>query len=127
VGNACILSERSIVGLQSPSNDQPDGVVIEDCVVIEVGAIVEAKRVGEGSIVEINARIGKGAVIGKHCKVGPLCTVDENEILPDYTVIYGAGVRRLDNSGVEDLKMKMVRRQVEVLKKLIPSNPAKFQ
>lgn len=65
VGKACILSERSAVGLQSLSNDQLEGVVIEDCVVVEVGAIVEAKRVGEGSIIEINARVGKGAVIGK--------------------------------------------------------------
>jgi dynactin 6 len=65
IGKACILSERSAVGLQSPSDDQPEGVVIEDCVVIEVGAIVEAKHVGEGSIIEINARVGKGAVIGK--------------------------------------------------------------
>jgi dynactin-6 len=53
--------------------------------------------------------------------------VSENDIIPDYTVIYGAGMRRVDNSGVEDLKLKMIRRQVDVLKKLIPSNPAKFQ
>jgi len=71
VGNACILSERSAVGLQSPSDDQPEGVVIEDYVVIEVGAIVEAKYVGEGSIIEINARVGKGAVIGKVCMICP--------------------------------------------------------
>jgi dynactin-6 len=36
-------------------------------------------------------------------------------------------MRRLDSSGVEDLKLKMVARQIEVLKKLIPSNIAKFQ
>jgi dynactin 6 len=69
IGKACILSERSAVGLQSPSNDQPDGVVIEDCVVVEVGAIVEAKRVGEGTIIEINAKVGKGAIIGKVCVI----------------------------------------------------------
>lgn len=48
-------------------------------------------------------------------------------MLPDYSVIYGAGVRRIDKSEVDDLKMKMVRRQVDVYKKLIPSNPSKFQ
>lgn len=67
VGKACILSERSAIGLQSPSNDQPEGAVIEDYVIVEVGAIVEAKRVGEGSIIEINAKVGKGAVVGKVC------------------------------------------------------------
>ncbi len=48
-------------------------------------------------------------------------------MLPDFTVIYGNGSRRIDKSGAEDLKMKMVARQVEVLRKLIPSNLAKFQ
>lgn len=51
----------------------------------------------------------------------------EGEVLPDYTVLYGNGMRRLDTSGVEDLKLKMVAKQVEVLRKLIPSNLAKFQ
>jgi dynactin-6 len=36
-------------------------------------------------------------------------------------------MRRVDNGGVEDLKIKMVKRQADVFKKLIPSNPAKFQ
>lgn len=51
----------------------------------------------------------------------------EGEVLPDYTVIYGNGMRRVDNGGVDGLKLKLVARQVEILRKLIPSNPAKFQ
>lgn len=65
VGSACILSERSTVGLQAPSPSQPEGVTLEDFVVLEVGAVVEAKRVGEGSIIDINAKVGRGAVVGK--------------------------------------------------------------
>jgi dynactin-6 len=86
IGKACILSERSAVGLQSPSNDQPEGVVIEDCVVVEVGAIVEAKRVGEGTIVEINARVGKGAVIGKVCVICTRLLHHTDELLVQSTV-----------------------------------------
>jgi dynactin-6 len=56
-----------------------------------------------------------------------MCGVADGEILPDFTVIYGNGIRRLDRSGVADLKMKMVAGQVEVLRRLIPSNLAKFQ
>jgi dynactin-6 len=63
----------------------------------------------------------------QHCKIGPLCEVAEDEVIPDYTVIYGDGLRRIDKSGVEDLKLKMVVRQAEVLRKLIPSNLAKYQ
>jgi len=56
-----------------------------------------------------------------------MCEVRAGEIVPDYTVVYGYGERRIDKSGVEDLKLKMIARQVDVLRKLIPSNPAKFQ
>ncbi|CAL3969146.1 hypothetical protein PZA11_006224 [Diplocarpon coronariae] len=128
VGSNCIISERSQIGLQSdPPGDEEYGVILENAVVIEVGATIEARRVGEGTVVENNARVGKGAVIGKHCKVGPLCEVAEYEFLPDYTVIYGNGMRRLDTSGVESLKLKNIAKQVEVLRRLIPSNLAKFQ
>ena len=50
-----------------------------------------------------------------------------DEIIPNYTVIYGNNFRRIDKSDIEDLKLKMVGRQVDVLRKLIPSNVAKFQ
>lgn len=63
----------------------------------------------------------------QHCKIGPLCTVAENEILPDYTVIFSDGTRRVDRSGIDELKAKMVAKQVDVLRKLIPTNLAKFQ
>jgi dynactin-6 len=53
--------------------------------------------------------------------------VAEKEIVEDFTVIYGDGMRRIDRAGIEDLKLKMVARHTEVLKKLIPSNPSKFQ
>lgn len=56
-----------------------------------------------------------------------MCEIAPDEQVPDFTVVYGYGQRRIDMSGVEDLKLKMVARQVEVLKKLIPSNATKFQ
>jgi len=126
IGNNCIISERSVIGLQSSPGHEMDGVVIENGVVVEVGAVIEAKRVGEGCHIEVNAKIGKGVVLGKHCKIGPLCEVAEGDNVPDFTVIYGNGMRRLDKSGVEDLNLKMVARHVDVLRKLIPSNLAKF-
>jgi dynactin-6 len=56
-----------------------------------------------------------------------LCVVEENEVLPDYTVVYGPGQRRIDETEVDDLKIKLVKKQVDVLRKLIPSNISKFQ
>lgn len=51
----------------------------------------------------------------------------DGEVLPDYTVLYGDGMRRVDASGAEHLKLKNLAKQVEVMRKLIPSNVAKFQ
>lgn len=94
---------------------------------VEPGAIVEARRIGEGSVIEVNSKIGKGAILGKHCKVGPSCEVADGEVVPDYTVIFGSGQRRLDQSGAEAIKLKMLSKQIDVLKKLIPSSLAHFQ
>ena len=63
----------------------------------------------------------------QHCKIGPLCEVKEGEVVLDYTVIYGHGERRIDRSGVEDMKNKVVGKQIQVLRKLIPTNLAKYQ
>lgn len=101
--------------------------MVEDGVIIEVGAVVEGRSVGTGSLIEVNAKIGRGAVIGKHCKIGPFCTVEEDAVVPDYTVIYGTGMRRIDSSAIENMKMRMIGRQAEVLRKLVPSNVAKYQ
>ncbi|KAI9648938.1 hypothetical protein NHQ30_001504 [Ciborinia camelliae] len=125
MGVQCVIGERSSIGMLSiPSEEQVQGVVLENGVIIETGAIVEAKLVGQGTLIEINAKVGKGAVIGK---IGPMCEVAEDEIIPDYTVIYGDGLRRMDKSGSDALQMKMIGRHVELLRHLIPSNLAKYR
>ncbi|TGO14521.1 hypothetical protein BTUL_0052g00590 [Botrytis tulipae] len=128
IGTQCVIGERSSIGmLNFPSEEQAQGVTLENGVIVETGAIVEAKFVGQGTLIEINAKVGRGAVIGKHCKIGPMCEVEEDEVIPDYTVLYGNGLRRIDKSGVEGLKMKMIGRHVDVLRRLVPSNLSKYQ
>jgi dynactin-6 len=66
IGSCCIISERSSIGLQSePVEDEREGVVIDNGVIVEVGAVIEGKRLGEGCVIEVNAKIGKGATVGK--------------------------------------------------------------
>ncbi|POS85514.1 hypothetical protein EPUL_002252 [Erysiphe pulchra] len=128
IGNYCIISERCRIGLQSePSRGEADKLLVENGVVIETGAIVEASRIGEGSVIEINSKIGKGAIIGKFCKIGPFCEVADGEVVPNHTVIFGLGQHRQDQSGADTKKIKLLLKQIEVLKKLIPSNLAHFQ
>jgi dynactin-6 len=47
-------------------------------------------------------------------------------VVPDYTVVFSNGMRRTDKRGVAELKNKGLARQIDVLRRMIPSNPAKF-
>lgn len=66
-------------------------------------------------------------ILSQHCTLTANSTVAAGEIIPDYTVIYSNGLRRVDRRGVSDLKNKAQARQIDVLRRMIPSNPAKFQ
>lgn len=65
--------------------------------------------------------------MAKHCTLTPHSVIQPWEIVPDFTVVYSNGTRRTDKRGVTELKNKAQARQIEVLRRLIPSNPAKFQ
>ncbi|OTB13319.1 hypothetical protein K445DRAFT_64828 [Daldinia sp. EC12] len=133
IGRRCIVNERTSIGALSADptpSESRDGVVISDYANIEVGAVIESggTLIGEGSLVGVGCRVGKGARLGrKHCTLTPHSIVKPWEIVPDFTVVYSNGTRRIDKRGVSDLKNKAQARQIEVLKRLIPSNPAKFQ
>ncbi|KAL8837832.1 MAG: hypothetical protein Q9176_005466 [Flavoplaca citrina] len=122
VGAHCIIGEKAVVGQQQTENDGEEnaeerGVVLEDHVTIEPNAVVEASRIGTGTVVGVGARIGKGTLVGKFCKINALCTVAPYKTIPDHTVIYGHNERRVDRSGMEELRMRSVEQQVEVLKR----------
>lgn len=155
IGRRCIVNERVNIGAASADptpSESRDGVVIGDYAAVEVGAVIESggTMIGEGCQVGVGSRIGRGAKLGKvsrrrdnsftrsgrglmcvcasqHCVLTPKTVIPPGEVVPDFTVVYSNGTRRLDRRGVTDLKNKAQARQIEVLRKLIPSNPAKFQ
>ncbi|KAI1651084.1 trimeric LpxA-like protein [Daldinia loculata] len=132
IGRRCIVHERTSIGATSADptpSESRDGVVVSDYVTIEVGVVLESggTMIGEGCIVGVGCRIGKGARLGKHCTLTPHSVIQPWEIVPDFTVVYSNGTRRTDKRGVTELKNKAQARQIEVLRRLIPSNPAKFQ
>ncbi|KAI1847641.1 hypothetical protein JX266_006493 [Neoarthrinium moseri] len=132
IGRRCIVHERTHVGAPGPappSSSASFGVLLEDYVTVEVAAVIESGEttIAEGCLIGIGARIGRGAQLGKHCTITAKSVVSPGERVPDYTVVYSNGVRRLDKRGVNDLKNKAQARQIEVLRRLIPSNPAKFK
>ncbi|KAI0382187.1 trimeric LpxA-like protein [Hypomontagnella monticulosa] len=132
IGRRCIIHERTSIGalsLDPRPSESRDGVVISDYATIEVGAVLESggTMIGEGCLVGVGCRVGKGAKLGKHCTLTPQSVISPGEIVPDFTVVYSNGTRRADKRGVADLKNRAQARQIEVLRRLIPSNPAKFQ
>ncbi len=125
IGQTCIISERASIGLLSHQKDQ-GSVILGDSVIVEVGATIEGVSIGEGTVVDVNAHIHPGVVIGKFCRIGPYCEVFPGEVVEDRTVIYGEGLRRKDEDCNEDQRLRHVRRQIEVLRRLVASKPEKF-
>jgi len=131
IGRRCIVSERTHIGAPpKEEGKQAEGsVALGDYVTVELGAVIETggTTIGEGTTIGIQSRIGYGATVGKNCIFGPLTSIAPGEKVPDNTVIFGNGIRRQDNRSITHLRHKQQVQQIEALRKLIASNPAKFQ
>ncbi|KAL2261083.1 hypothetical protein VTK26DRAFT_4718 [Humicola hyalothermophila] len=152
VGRRCLVYERAHLGaapagpsgaanpgpgIGAASGDGGDtggggvavvAVRLEDYVVVEVGATVEGGEtvLGEGTTVGVGARVGAGAVIGKYCTLTPHTEIAAGDVIPDFTVVYSNGMRRTDRRGVAEPRNKGIARQIDILRRMIPSNPHKF-
>ncbi|CAN8098277.1 unnamed protein product [Discula destructiva] len=141
IGKRCIVQERTHVGVasasasasashpsQPPASPSPIGVTLGDYVTVQACAILEAGGtiVGEGSVVGVGAWVGRGAVIGDYCTICPRAIIPPGAQIPDYTVVFSQNNQRRDKRDVKDIRKRQQVRQLEILQKLIPSNPAKF-
>lgn len=63
----------------------------------------------------------------QQCTITAKSIIQPGEEIPDNTVVYANGTRRIDKRDIAELKFKAQTRQIEVLRRLIPSNPAKFK
>ena len=129
IGKNSVIYERAIVGTAEGAGG--GDVVIGDYVNIETGATVEAKSVGDGTTVEVSAVVKKGAVLGKWCKVAVLERVEADQVLEDYTVVYGDGQRRVDKTmkaheEIRAAKMDGQEKAVQLMKTMIPNAAAKW-
>ncbi|KAK4166431.1 trimeric LpxA-like protein [Cladorrhinum sp. PSN259] len=129
IGRRCVVHERVTLGSIGTSGKHTEtAVTLGDYVTVEVGASIEAGDtiIGEGTTVGVGSKVGAGAVVGKHCTLTPHTHIRAGERVPDFTVVYSNGMRRKDRRGVAELKNKGVARQIDVLRRMIPSNPSKF-
>jgi dynactin 6 len=150
IGRRCIIHERTHIGAAGTDHTPGAfGVQLDDYVTVEVSAVIESGEtsISEGTVIGIGSRIGKGAKIGKvcpylrirgqlalhanaflqHCTITAKSIIQPGEVLADHTVVYANGTRRVDRRDINELKNKAQARQIEILRRLIPSNPAKFK
>ncbi|KAK7726883.1 hypothetical protein SLS53_001627 [Cytospora paraplurivora] len=133
IGKRCIVHERTHIGAAGEHVkrhiETANAVTILDYCTIEVAATVEAGGtvIGEGTVVGVGSRIGSGAVIGRYCTISPLTVIPTGETIPDYTIIFANGTQRRDKRDVMDIRTRTQVRQLDVLRKLIPSKPSKFE
>ncbi|KAH7384455.1 trimeric LpxA-like protein [Pyrenochaeta sp. MPI-SDFR-AT-0127] len=153
LGEGCVVYERAKIGvgmgaeleaesrrssMASSRNSasmrdtmRAEGVVLGKHVVVESNAVVEAAEVGEGTMIEVGAVLGRGCIIGKHCTITASSIVAPNTHLPDYTVIFSGSEHRIDKTlqlrpEILDVKTAVHLKQLDMFKKLIPNNVAKW-
>ncbi|KUI69269.1 Dynactin subunit 6 [Cytospora mali] len=133
IGRRCIVHERTHIGAPGDrgkiSAEGTNAVTILDYCTVEVAATVEAGGtvIGEGTVVGVGSRVGSGAVIGKYCTLSPRSIILPGETVPDYTIIFANGTHRRDKRDVIDIRTRTQVRQLDILRKLIPSKPSKFE
>ncbi|WPH02227.1 Hypothetical protein R9X50_00508300 [Acrodontium crateriforme] len=129
IGKNTTVAEKAIIGFAAGQGE--GDIVIGDYVHIDAGTRIEASRIGDGSSIEVNSVIGKGAVVGKDCKVTALNVVNEGEELPDFTVVFCDGQRRIDQTMKDHAEIRTAKRlgqerTVALLQRLIPNVASKW-
>jgi dynactin-6 len=151
-GESAADSRRSSMAPVSVRDSmRAEGTVLGSNVVVESNAVVEAAEVGEGTVIEVGAVLGRGCVVGKVClnrcvllcfvkddtDVRQFCTISAYSFvpphshLPDYTVVYGGSEQRIDKTlqlrpEIAEAKMAIHRKQLDMFKKLVPNQIAKW-
>ncbi|KAF7454497.1 transferase hexapeptide domain protein [Pyrenophora tritici-repentis] len=153
LGEGCVVFERAKVGVgmsaeldaasrrssvapvrivaNARESMRSEGTFLGKNVVVESNAIVEAAEVGEGSVIEVGAVVGRGSIIGKYCTISSSSYLPPNTRLPDYTVVFSGSRQRIDRTlqlrpEILDAKMAVHAKQLDMFKKLIPNNIAKW-
>ncbi|KAF7547896.1 hypothetical protein G7Z17_g7417 [Cylindrodendrum hubeiense] len=147
IGRRCLIHEQTQLGARPADIDtaKPGGVALADYVTIEAGCVIEAggTEIGEGSIIQAGTKIGSGARIGKvlislhhlelgvdfskNCTITPMSTVAPGTVVPDSTVVFSNGTKRIEKRDISDQKKIGLIKQLAVLRKMIRSNPDKFK
>lgn len=118
IGAGCIIEEAVII-----VNRRKDVMRIGDSNLLEIGCRVECPSIGEMNTVGARARIHHTVRLTNHCVIGAGCMVvpSEDEVLDDFTVVYGPTAERRTWSGRGKIQEADLRQKhVEYLREMLP-------
>ncbi|KAG0253166.1 hypothetical protein BG011_006512 [Mortierella polycephala] len=114
-GNGNIVEENATI-----INRGPEALIIGDNNVFEVGSVMEGIKIGSCNTLEVRSHVKAGTWLGDECVIGTVCSTNENEILPDRTVIYGTKNDRRVFSGNRSNQKQVHTRHLEYLMQILP-------
>lgn len=98
IGEACIISERTSIGLLSRPTRDLDGSLVPftgttlgPAVLIESGAVVEATSIGAYTIIESGAKVGSQVRVGVGCKICAGVELGPGVVVEDGMIVWGSG------------------------------------
>ena len=118
IGSNNIIEEGAII-----VNRRKEPMRIGDDNLFEIGCRVECPSIGNWNTVSTKARVHHTVRMGDHCIVGPKCLVVpvEDEIMDDYTVLYGPDADAHTWSGRGKVQEADLRRKhADYLREMLP-------
>ncbi|KAF9326179.1 Dynactin subunit 6 [Podila minutissima] len=114
-GSGNIVEENAVI-----INRGPEALIIGDNNVFEVGSVMEGMKMGNRNTLEVKSHVKVGTWLGDECVIGTVCSTNENEILPDRTVIYGSKNDRRIFSGNRTNQLSVHQRHLDYLMQILP-------
>ncbi|KAK2466705.1 hypothetical protein APHAL10511_000963 [Amanita phalloides] len=118
IGSNCIIEESVTI-----VNRRKEVMRVGDDNLFEIGCRVDSPTVGNFNTVSTRARVHHTVRISSFCVIGAACLLapTEDEVLEDYTVVYGPSAERRKWSGrgrVQEADLR--RKHVEYLREMLP-------
>ncbi|CAK5265780.1 unnamed protein product [Mycena citricolor] len=118
IGSNCIIEEGAII-----VNRRKDVMRIGDDNLFEISCRVESPTIGNFNTFSTRARVHHTVRVASYCVIGAACLVvpSEDQVLEDYTVIYGPAAERRIWSGRGKVQEADLRRKhAEYLREMLP-------
>ncbi|CAE6363921.1 unnamed protein product [Rhizoctonia solani] len=118
IGAGCIIEEAVII-----VNRRKEVMRIGDSNLLEIGCRVESPSIGDMNTIGARSRIHHTVRLRNYCVIGAGCMVvpSEDEVLEDFTVIYGPTAERRTWSGRGKIQEADLRQKhVEYLREMLP-------